>query len=60
MLHFEWDELKNKSNRKKHGIWFEEAEHVFGDPAALRYFDTSHSDEEDRYILWAKVNLIGC
>ena len=51
MLHFEWDELKNKSNRKKHGIWFEEAKQVFDDPRALRFFDTDHSDKEDRYIL---------
>lgn len=25
MLRFDWDERKNKSNRIKHGIWFEEA-----------------------------------
>lgn len=51
MLRFEWDERKNKSNRSKHGIWFEEAEQVFDDPAALRYFDPEHSDDEDRFIL---------
>lgn len=25
MLSFEWDEEKNRSNHKKHMIWFEEA-----------------------------------
>jgi hypothetical protein len=25
MLRFDWDERKNKSNRIKHGIWFEDA-----------------------------------
>ncbi len=51
MLHFEWNNAKNKSNRKKHGIWFEEAEQVFNDPRALRYFDAAHSEEEDRFLL---------
>jgi uncharacterized DUF497 family protein len=32
MLWFDWDEQKNKSNRVKHGIWFEEAQTVFDDP----------------------------
>ncbi len=51
MLKFEWDELKNRSNRKKHGVWFEEAQQVFDDPNAILYFDKDHSDEEDRFIL---------
>jgi len=34
MLRFEWDEVKNKRNRRKHGIWFEEAQSVFDDPNA--------------------------
>ena len=51
MIRFEWDEQKNRSNRKKHGVWFEEAQQVFDDPAALRYFDQEHSDEEDRFLL---------
>jgi len=25
MLWFDWDERKNKANRAKHGVWFEEA-----------------------------------
>lgn len=51
MLQFEWDESKNKSNRKKHKIWFEEAQQVFDDPNALRFFDSEHSGHEDRFIL---------
>ncbi len=51
MLYFEWDELKNKSNQKKHGLWFEEARQVFEDPLALRYYDPTHSDDEDRFLL---------
>lgn len=51
MLQFEWDETKNRSNRNKHGVWFEEAQQVFNDVAALRYFDTEHSEYEERFIL---------
>jgi hypothetical protein len=28
MLRFAWDERKNKRNRAKHGVWFEEAQNV--------------------------------
>jgi uncharacterized DUF497 family protein len=51
MIQFEWDENKNRSNRKKHGVWFEEAQQVFNDLAALRYFDSKHSEYEDRFKL---------
>ena len=51
MIKFEWDENKNKSNRKKHSVWFEEAQQVFDDPKAILYFDKEHSSDEDRYIL---------
>ncbi len=51
MVKFEWDENKNKLNRKKHGVWFEEAQQVFDDTNAILYFDKDHSDAEDRYIL---------
>lgn len=48
---FEWDEDKNASNKKKHGIGFEEAIEVFNDPNCLELFDRIHSSElEDRYI----------
>jgi uncharacterized protein len=32
---FEWDDAKARSNRRKHGISFEIAKHVFVDPDAL-------------------------
>ena len=51
MLYFEWDEKKNISNNRKHGIWFEEAEQVFEDRGAILFFDESHSCKEDRFIL---------
>lgn len=50
MLLFEWDEVKNKSNRRKHGIWFEEARSVFDDQFGRLFVDSDQS-EEDRFIL---------
>ena len=51
MLRFDWDERKNKGNRSKHGVWFEEARSVFSDPHARLFHDPAHSEEEDRFIL---------
>ena len=50
-LAFEWDEKKSASNRKKHGITFEEAKAVFSDQFARLIPHPDHSDEEDRFIL---------
>ena len=49
-LTFEWDEVKDLANQKKHGISFDEARTVFGDPRSLTTKDEAHSDEEDRYL----------
>jgi uncharacterized DUF497 family protein len=51
MLRFAWDERKNRGNRIKHGIWFEEAPSVFDDPRARLFHDPEHSEGEDRFIL---------
>lgn len=50
-LTFEWDETKNASNLRKHGISFEEAKSVFSDFFGRLIADPDHSDEEDRFIL---------
>jgi uncharacterized protein len=50
-LSFEWDQRKSKSNLKKHGVSFEEAQTVFLDENALRFFDPEHSSDEDRFIM---------
>lgn len=49
-LIFEWDTHKAQVNLKKHGISFEEAKTVFGDPLLLTYPDDLHSENEERYI----------
>jgi uncharacterized protein len=51
MLRFEWDERKNRSNRTKHGVWFEEARSAFRDQNARLFHDPDHSGQEDRFIL---------
>jgi len=50
-LRFEWDEAKNRSNHKRHGVWFEEAQTAFLDENARLAADPDHSDDEDRFIL---------
>ena len=50
-LHFEWDETKNRHNVKKHGVSFEEAQTVFLDDYAIRFYDPDHSEDEDRFIM---------
>ena len=50
-MKFDWNPNKNKSNIKKHGVDFEEAETVFQDEMALELFDDEHSEDEDRYII---------
>jgi uncharacterized protein len=50
MLEFEWDPDKAASNAAKHGVSFEEAATVFGDPLSLTVYDPDHSQDEDRYI----------
>jgi uncharacterized protein len=46
MQRFEWDERKNESNLRKHGISFETAKLVFDDPNFLLYRDRVLETEE--------------
>ena len=48
---FEWDESKNRANRAKHGVSFEEARTVFLDENARLIADPEHSDDESRFII---------
>jgi uncharacterized protein len=50
-LRFEWDEAKNRANRKRHGISFEEARTAFLDESGRLITDPDHSTDEDRFIL---------
>ncbi len=60
-INFEWDENKNRINKGKHNISFEEAKTVFYDEEALVIDDPDHSEEEDRFIILGlsnKANLL--
>jgi hypothetical protein len=50
-LKFSWDDKKNKSNQKKHGVSLEEAQTVFFDENAIEYYDPDHSQDEDRFLM---------
>lgn len=50
-LNFEWDEQKNASNLRKHGVSFEEAQTVFLDDHALFMLDPDHPEDEERFLL---------
>jgi uncharacterized protein len=43
-LAFEWDPRKASSNRRKHGVSFEEATTVFDDPLVLLLLDQEHGE----------------
>ncbi len=50
-LSFEWDQRKASANLSKHGIAFDEALTVFGDPLAVIFGDEEHSEIEIREII---------
>jgi len=50
-LRFEWDEGKNRSNQRKHGVAFSEARTAFFDDHARVLPDPDHSDDEERFVL---------
>jgi len=50
-VRFFWDRTKAITNAEKHGVTFEEAQTVFGDPFARIFADEAHSQEEEREII---------
>jgi uncharacterized protein len=53
-LRFEWDEAKNLSNRRKHGVSFEEAIAVFRDPLYVSVQDRIDGGE----LRWQTLGLV--
>lgn len=53
---FEWDETKADANLHKHGVSFELASSVFGDPRLLTVPDREHGETDERWfsIGWAR------
>ena len=56
MIGFEWDVSKAASNKKKHGVTFEEAKSVFYDDFAIQFFDDENSEHEDRFLILGHSN----
>jgi uncharacterized protein len=54
-LTFEWDSRKVRTNLVKHGVSFEEASSVFGDPLSLTIPDPDHSITERRHVTIGKA-----
>ncbi len=50
-MRFEWDEKKATTNLAKHGVSFEEAATVFGDPLSDTFDDPDHSADEQRFLI---------
>jgi len=50
-LRFEWDARKAIINLTKHGVSFEEARTIFGDPLSLTVADHEHEDGELRFAI---------
>jgi len=50
-MDFEWDAAKERANRERHGISFDEVRELFtSDGDYLEIYDFEHSRDEDRFI----------
>jgi uncharacterized protein len=49
-MSFQWNPIKAVNNAEKHGVSFEEAVTVFGDPLAVTISDPDHSIGEFRFL----------
>ncbi|MEO6922910.1 MAG: BrnT family toxin [Bryocella sp.] len=54
-MKLDWDDWKNDSNKKKHGISFQTASLVFDDPFQLMVFDRYVEGEER----WQTIGMAG-
>jgi uncharacterized DUF497 family protein len=53
---FEWDDAKDRSNQRKHGISFSLAQFAFLDERRVILEDQDHSDDEKRYYCLGMVS----
>lgn len=50
-MRIEWDAAKDRANRLKHAVGFDEARTLFeGEGDYLVVYDREHSDDEDRFL----------
>ncbi|MDR2535533.1 MAG: BrnT family toxin [Treponema sp.] len=55
-MEFEWDDKKEYTNFKKHGVSFDDAILIFNDPERIERYDETHTDNEDR---WQTIGAVG-
>lgn len=55
MVHFEWDDDKDRENQNKHGVSFELAQHAFSDAKRVIAEDLEHSQKENRFYCFGRV-----
>jgi uncharacterized DUF497 family protein len=53
-IRFEWDEIKNRANQRKHGVSFEVAARLFADPFAVSEQDRVEGGERR----WRTIGLV--
>ncbi len=58
MIRFEWDETKNRSNRRKHGIDFDTARCVFDDPRCITFTERVSNAETRWHAIGSIENII--
>jgi uncharacterized DUF497 family protein len=57
MVRVEWDPEKDRANRTKHGLGFEEVRILFeGDADYLVIYDQAHSADEDRFLAIGRIS----
>ena len=53
-MQWTWDDEKNRTNKRIHGLSFESAQYVFADPLAMSRLDPYPNEER-----WQTIGLIG-
>ena len=58
-LQFEWHDRKAAANLRKHGISFEEAATIFGDPLSRTITDHEHISSREERLITIGMSLLG-
>lgn len=53
---FDWDNNKDSENQHKHGVAFSLAQYAFADPQRVIAKDIAHSEIEERFYCFGKVD----
>lgn len=53
---FEWDSAKDAENQSRHGVPFSLAQYAFADPHRVIARDIRHSQSEERFYCFGKVD----